>query len=270
MIGAIAGDVIGSRFEGSRARTSDFELFHHSCRFTDDTVCTLAVAKALLGDGDFARHLRDFGRTYPNAGYGGMFRQWLQSDDAPPYGSWGNGAPMRVASVGWLAKGLDEVDRLAEHQSAVSHDHPDAIAASRAIARSVFLLRRGETVMMVREMLTRDFSYDLSWSAMIQRPEFDISAKGTAQTALMIALEATDFEGAIREAALLGGDTDTLACIVGAVAEARHGVPEDIGKQTKQRLPGDLLTIIEHFDAHIRDQDQLKRSSDTTIQEPSN
>ena len=177
---------------------------------------------------------------------------------------------MRVASVGWLAKGLDEVDRLAEHQSAVSHDHPDAVAASRAIARSVFLLRRGESVRMVREMLTRDFSYDLSWLAMIQRPEFDISAKGTAQTALMIALEATDFEGAIREAALLGGDTDTLACIVGAVAEAVHSVPDDIARQTKQRLPGDLLTVIEHFNAHIRDQILLNATTDTTVEEPSN
>jgi ADP-ribosylglycohydrolase len=122
---------------------------------------------------------------------------------------------------------------------------------------------------MVREMLIRDFSYDLSWSTMIQRPEFDIAAKGTAQTALMIALEATDFEGAIREAALLGGDTDTLACIVGAVAEAVHGVPDDIVKQTKQRLPGDLLTIIEHFEAHIRDQDQMMRIPNTTVEEPS-
>ena len=253
MIGAIAGDIIGSRFEGSRAKSPDFELFHHSCRFTDDTVCTLAVARALLSDGDFAHHLRELGRTYPNAGYGGMFRQWLKSDDAPPYGSWGNGAPMRVASVGWLAKGLDDVDLLAERQSAVSHDHPDAIAASKAIARSIFLLRSGETVTSVSEMLTKDFSYDLSWSAMIQRPEFDITAKGTAQTALTIALGAPDFEGAIREAGLLGGDTDTLSCIVGAVSEAVHGVPDEIVQQTRQRLPGDLLTVIEHFDAYIRE-----------------
>ena len=255
MIGAVAGDIIGSRFEGSRAKTPDFELFHHSCRFTDDTVCTLAVASALLSDGDFARHLRQFGRIYPNAGYGGLFRKWLQSDDAPPYGSWGNGAPMRVASVGWFAKALDEVDLLAERQSAVSHDHPDAIAASRAIARSIFLLRRGETVTSVSAMLTKEFSYDLSWSAMIQRPQFDITAKGTAQTALTIALGATDFEGAIREAGLLGGDTDTLACIVGSISEAVHGVPAEIVQQTKQRLPGDLLTIIEHFDAHVRASD---------------
>lgn len=269
MIGAIAGDVIGSRFEGSRAKSPDFELFHHSCRFTDDTVCTLAVASALLGDRDFACHLRKFGRIYPNAGYGGMFRRWLQSEDAPPYGSWGNGAPMRVSAVGWLAKELDEVDRLAEQQSAVSHDHPDAIAASKAVARSVFLLRKGESVMTVRDMLTRDFSYDLSWSSMIQRPEFDITAKGTAQTALMLALEATDFEGAIREAALLGGDTDTLACTVGAVAEAVHGVPDAIVEQTKQRLPGDLLAVIEHFDEHVRCHDDLSRFPDTAVAEPS-
>lgn len=251
MIGAIAGDIIGSRFEGSRAKDTDFPLFHHSCRFTDDTVCTLAVASALLDDRDFARHLRALCRRYPNAGYGGMFRKWLQSNDAEPYGSWGNGAPMRVASVGWLAKTLDEVDDLAEAQSSVSHDHPDAIEASKAVGRSIFLLRRGHSGKDVGEMLAHDFSYDLSWAAMIARPKFDITAKGTAQTALMIALAASDFEEAIREAALLGGDTDTLACVVGAVSEALFGIPEEIARQTRERLPADLLTIVEHFKAYV-------------------
>jgi len=251
MIGAIAGDIIGSRFEGSKAREADFTLFHPSCRFTDDTVCTLAVANALLGDRDFARHLRALGRIYPNAGYGGMFRRWMRSDDAPLYGSWGNGAPMRVSAVGWLATTIEEVDQLAEAQAAVSHNHPDAIDASRAVARSIFLLSRGEPASSLKTRLEQDFNYDLGRKAMAARPKFDISAKGTAQTAITIALMAESFEDTIRQSALLGGDTDTLACISGAIAEAIHGVPEDLANEARQRLSPDLLNIVERFDTVI-------------------
>jgi ADP-ribosylglycohydrolase len=260
MIGAIAGDIIGSRFEGSRARERDFTLFHQSCRFTDDTVCTLAVARALLGDMDFARHLRSLGRIYPHAGYGGMFRRWLQSDDAPPYGSWGNGAPMRVAAVGWLATTIEDVDMLAEAQAAVSHNHPDAIAASRAVARAIFLLSRGEPTESLRSRLELDFDYDLSSKAMLARPKFDITAKGTAQTAITIALGSESFEDTIRDAALLGGDTDTLACIAGAIAESIHGVPRDLANAARQRLTPDLLAIVEHFDAAMSSRSNEPRS----------
>jgi ADP-ribosylglycohydrolase len=260
MIGAIAGDIIGSRFEGSRARERDFALFHQSCRFTDDTVCTLAVANALLGDLDFARHLRALGRIYPHAGYGGMFRRWIHSDDAPPYGSWGNGAPMRVAAVGWLATAIEDVDSLAEAQAAVSHNHPDAIGASRAVARAIFLLSRGESTGSLKSRLELDFDYDLSSEAMLARPKFDITAKGTAQSAITIALRAESFEDTIRDAALIGGDTDTLACIAGAIAESIHGVPRDLSNAARQRLTPDLLTIVEHFDAAMSSRSNRPKS----------
>ena len=134
MLGSIAGDIIGSRFEGGAGPPRDFALFHPACRFTDDTVCGLAVANALLGERDFATSLRNFVRRHPRRGYGGMFLDWALSDDAPAYGSWGNGAPMRVAAVGWLAHDEIEARDLAAAQAAVSHNHPDAIGAAQAVA----------------------------------------------------------------------------------------------------------------------------------------
>jgi ADP-ribosyl-[dinitrogen reductase] hydrolase len=248
MIGAIAGDIIGSRYEGSRANESDFPLFLPSSRFTDDTVCSLAVANAIMGDGDFANHLRRLCRSYPGAGYGGMFRRWFAADDAPAYGSWGNGAPMRVSAVGWLAQSLDEVDALAQAQASVSHDHPDAIKASQAVARAIFLLCRGQDPAVVEKSLSHEFSYDLSAAAIKTRPRFDITAKGTAQTGLSIALRSRRYEDAIRKAVILGGDTDTLACVAGSIAEAMHGIPANITTEVNGRLPPDLVANLEQFE----------------------
>lgn len=248
MIGAIAGDIIGSSYEGSRAKVADFPLFLPSSRFTDDTVCSLAVASAIMDDGDFARHLRRLCRCYPDAGYGGMFRRWFAVDDQPAYGSWGNGAPMRVSAVGWLARSIYEVDTLAEAQASVSHSHPDAIMASRAVARAIFLLSQGREPADVEESISKECSYDLSAGAIGTRPRFDITAKGTAQTGLSIALRSSSYEAAIRDVVRLGGDTDTLACVAGSVAEAIHGVPQEIAIKARRRLPPDLLAILKEFD----------------------
>jgi ADP-ribosylglycohydrolase len=167
---------------------------------------------------------------------------------------------MRVAAVGWLATTIEDVDRLAEAQAAVSHDHPDAIAASKAVARAIFLLSRGESTDTLKSGLEGDFDYDLSRSAMLARPRFDITAKGTAQTAITIALRSESFEDTIREAALLGGDTDTLACIAGAIAESIHGVPHDLANAARKRLTPDLLTLVNHFDAAMRSRSALPKS----------
>lgn len=248
MIGAIAGDIIGSRFEGRSGPPPDFVLFHPHCRFTDDTVCTLAVADALMGDGDFAGSLRRFVRRHPHRGYGGLFLRWALADHAPPYGSWGNGAPMRAAAAGWLARDEAEAAAFAAAQAAVSHDHPDAAAAAEAVARAIFLLRQGDDVRAVRTRLSTAFGYDLTAEAALSGDGFDVSAAGTVPPALAAAFEADHWEGAVRTAVCLGGDTDTLACITGAVAEAIHGVPADIARTARAHLTPDLRDILDRFE----------------------
>lgn len=192
MIGAIAGDIIGSRFEGHPAPPPGFELFHRDCRFTDDTVCTVAVADAILREADFAVTLRAFVRRHPKAGYGGMFLRWAFTDAAPAYGSWGNGAPMRVAAVGWLARDADEAEALAAAQSKVSHDHADAVKAAQAVAGSILMLRQGHTVPAVRAWIQETCGYDLRPEVAMTSGGFDVSAAGTVPPALAAAFEATD------------------------------------------------------------------------------
>ena len=249
MLGAIAGDIIGSRFEGDAAPPAGFELIHARCRFTDDTVCTLAIAEALMTGRGFAGTLRGFVRRYPDAGYGGMFRHWAFADDAPAYGSWGNGAPMRCASVGWWSDSETEVLDLAAAQAAVSHDHPDAVKAAQAVALAILLLRRGEGAVSVRALLSERFGYDLRPEIALRRGGFDISAAGTVPPALTVAFEAGDWEEAVRRAVCLGGDTDTLACIAGAVAEAIHGLPAGIAASARDLLTDDLRAVLDRFAA---------------------
>jgi ADP-ribosyl-[dinitrogen reductase] hydrolase len=251
LLGVIAGDIIGSRFEGHPAPPAGFELFHPRCRFTDDTVCSLAVASALLGNGDFAAELRRFVRRYPNAGYGGMFIGWAMRDEAPAYGSWGNGAPMRVAAVGWLAQSEAEVFALAKAQAAVSHDHPDAIAGAQAVALAIFLLRQGSAAGDVAARIGADFGYDLVPERALGGGGFDVSAKGTVPPALAAAFTAADFEAAVRTAVCLGGDTDTLACITGGIAEASFGVPPEIAAATRARLTPDLAAVLDRSRAAV-------------------
>jgi ADP-ribosyl-[dinitrogen reductase] hydrolase len=247
MLGAIAGDIIGSRFEGHPAPPPGFTLFHANCRFTDDTVCTLAVANALLGERDFAASLRAFVRQHPDRGYGGMFIRWALTDDAPAYGSWGNGAPMRVAAVGWWAADDAEAIDLASVQAAVSHDHPAAIAAAQAVALAILQCRKGVPPAVVRERIVANFGYDLSPESALARGGFDVSAAGTVPPALTAAFEAPDWESAVRTAVCLGGDTDTLACIAGAVAETIHGVPPVIETTARDYLTEDLRAVLERF-----------------------
>jgi ADP-ribosylglycohydrolase len=251
MLGAIAGDIIGSRFEGRQAPPRDFLLFHPDCRFTDDSVCTLAVVDALLGHRDFAASLRSFTRRHPDRGYGGMFLRWAFADDAPAYGSWGNGAPMRVAAVGWLARDAAEALGLAAAQAAVTHNHPDAVAGAQAVGLAILLARTGMSRADLRQRMITDFGYDLTPTRALAGGTFDVSAAGTVPAALTSVLESDDWETAVRTAISLGGDTDTLGCIAGAVAEAVHGLPRDIADQSRQCLTPDLLQVVERFDAAV-------------------
>lgn len=251
MLGAIAGDIVGSRFEGHPAPPAGFALFHADCRFTDDTVCSLAVAAALLGDRDFAAALRRFVRRHPHRGYGGMFVRWAMADDAPAYGSWGNGAPMRTAAAGWLAASEAEAMQWAAAQAAVSHDHPDAIKAAEAVSLAIHLLRRGTRPETVQARMAGDFGYDLAPERALRRGGFDVSAAGTVPPALAAAFSSESFEDAVRTAVGLGGDTDTLACITGAVAEVLHGLPEAIATTARAALTPDLLAVLERFEAAV-------------------
>ena len=250
MLGAIAGDIAGSRFEGGPAPAVGFQLFHPDCRFTDDTVCTLAVAAAWLDGVDYDTSLRRFVRRHPDRGYGGLFRRWALADDAPAYGSWGNGAPMRTAAIGWLAADAAEAEREAAAQAAVSHDHPDAMAAAAATAIAVHLARRAVPAAHIATRLEDAFGYHLTPDAALTGG-FDISAEGTVQPALAVALHAEDWETAVRSAIGRGGDTDTLACIAGGVAEAIHGLPGEVAATARAQLTADLRAVLDRFHAAL-------------------
>ena len=220
MIGAIAGDIIGSVYEASPIKRTDFPLFSPASQFTDDTVLTIAVAAAILDDQPYGDVLRDFGQRYPDAGYGGSFLTWLFTPDAGPYASWGNGSAMRVSPVGFAY--ADEVSVLeqAGRSAAVSHDHPEGIKGAQAVALAVFLARRGATKDSLRVTLERRFGYDLRRTVDEIRPTygFDVPCQGSVPEAIVAFLDSADWESAVRNAVSLGGDSDTQACIAGAIA----------------------------------------------------
>ena len=249
MLGAIAGDIIGSIYEAAPIKTKGFPLFGLGVSFTDDTVCTVAIADALLSGGDFAQFLRAYVRRYPGRGYGGMFLRWAHTPGMSAYGSWGNGAAMRVSAVAWLAS--DEADALATaaRSAAVSHGHPEAIAGAQATVLAAWLARHGADPETVHREIAARFGYDLGQSVEQIRAwyAFDISCQGTVPPALVCALEATCYEDAIRNAVSLGGDTDTLACITGGIAEALYGLPPDIAAQARGYLDHRLLSVIDRF-----------------------
>lgn len=250
MIGAIAGDIIGSVYEAHPIKTKAFPLFHPACRFTDDSVLTIAVAQAILTGGDYRRWVRDIGRRYPHAGYGGTFIQWLYVDEPEPYNSWGNGAAMRVSPVGWAFESVDTVLHEAARTAQISHNHPEGIKGAQAAALAVFLARTTRDKAQIRYETTARFGYDLDRTVDTIRPGygFDVSCQGTVPEAIIAFLDADSYEDAIRNAISLGGDSDTLACITGAIAEAYYGpVGNSILDKVKSCLTADLWAITEHF-----------------------
>jgi ADP-ribosylglycohydrolase len=250
MLGAIAGDIIGSIYEARPIKTKAFPLFGPGVTFTDDTVCTVAIADALLSGSDFAERLRAYVRRYPGRGYGGMFARWAQTPDMPGYGSWGNGAAMRVSAVADLADDDAEALAIAARTAAVSHDHPDAIAGAQATVLAMRLARRGVAPAALRQEIATRFGYDLGPSVAQIRAwyGFDVSCKGTVPPAIVCALEATDYEDAVRNAVSLGGDSDTLACITGGIAEALFGLPRPIGERARGCLDDDLRRVLRRFE----------------------
>lgn len=250
MIGAIAGDIIGSVHEGAPAQAKDFPLFVPHSQFTDDTVLTVAVASAIRDGVDFATSLRRWGRRYPHAGYGGWFNGWLARDDAGPYNSYGNGSAMRVAAIGWAFDDLDVVLREAAGSAEVTHNHPEGIKGAQAVAAAVFLGRTGRTKEVIATELSERFGYDCGTELGVlrRRGGFDVTCQGTVPAAAAAFLQSVDFADAVRNAVSLGGDADTLACIAGAVAEAYYGgVPAKIQAEVLLRLDGALRAEVVAF-----------------------
>jgi ADP-ribosylglycohydrolase len=257
MLGAIAGDVIGSVYENKKAwhrlRTPDFQpLFADEAHFTDDTVLTIAVAESILHGADLVDLLKEYARAYPAAGYGGSFKTWAASEDREPYNSWGNGSAMRVSPVGFAYGSLDEVLLRARWTAEVTHNHPEGIKGAQAVAAAIFLARTGSSKGELSDFIERKFGYDLQPTIADIRPSyrFDVSCQGSVPQAIIAFLDSTDFESAIRLAVSLGGDADTIACMAGGIAQAYYGgVPEGIRQPTLARLDDRLRAVVQAFEA---------------------
>lgn len=251
MIGAIAGDIIGSVYEFDNIKTTDFPLFTSESDYTDDTIMTVAVADWLLNGGDLTRVMQEYGRKYPcpMGGYGGRFSGWLREKDPQPYNSWGNGSAMRVSAVGWKFDSLEETLDVARETALVSHNHPEGIKGAQATAAAIYLARTGKNKQEIKQYIETTFFYDLNRTCDEIRPtyHFNESCQGTVPEAIIAFLDSTDFENAIRLAVSLGGDSDTLACITGGIAEAFYGVPDTIREEVVKRLPKEFNRLLMFF-----------------------
>ena len=250
MLGAIAGDMIGSVFEYSNFKSKDFPLFCEDSTFTDDTVLTVAVAHAIMTDGDYASALKSFGRKYPRRGYGGFFQEWLESSESRPYNSWGNGSAMRVSPVGFAFDSVEEVLDEAKKSAEVTHNHPEGIEGAQATALAIFLARKGNDKNDIRNEIERRFGYILDRTVDKIRAaySYDISCIGSVPESIIAFLNSKDYEDTIRNAISLGGDSDTMACIAGGIAQAYYeDIPEEIIEEVRKELSDELLDIIDDF-----------------------
>lgn len=256
MIGAIIGDIVGSRFEWNNIKTKDFDLFTAGCFFTDDSVMTIAVADALIrakGNLDVlseyaVESMQLIGRPFPDCGYGGSFYHWMYSDNPKPYGSYGNGAAMRVSACGFAAKSLEEAKALSKAVTEVTHNHPEGIKGAEATAVAIYLARSGYSIEEIQQHIsTKYYPMDFTLDEIRDTYEFNETCQDTVPQALKAFFESLDFEDAIRNAISIGGDSDTLAAITGGIAEAYYGVPQDIKDKALNYLNEDLLKIVNRF-----------------------
>ena len=255
ILGAIAGDMIGSVFELNNIKTTEFELFTEETTFTDDTVLTVATMDCLLNQGDYTRYYQDYSRKYPNRGYGGYFSIWINSNEPKPYNSWGNGSAMRASPIGWAFNTLEEVLQEAERSAAVTHNHPEGIKGAQATAAAVFLARTGHSKKDIKHYIRKEFGYNLSRSINQVRSvyEFNESCQETVPEAIIAFLESTGYENGVRLAVSIGGDSDTIACITGAIAEAFYQeMPEPIIESSLKLLPDQMINIINDFSSRFR------------------
>ena len=250
MIGAIAGDIIGSVYEWDNIKTKDFPLFSDRAFFTDDSVLTVALADSILTGTPYADNLRKYYNLYPDAGYGGSFHRWAQDKNAGPYNSWGNGAAMRISPVGYAYNDLDSVLQKAAEYTEITHNHPEGIKGGQATAAAIFLARTNKSKDEIKDFIETMFQYNLNTHVDEIRPDysFDVSSQGTVPQAIRAFIDSTNFEDAIRTAVSLGGDSDTLTCITGGIAQAFYGeVPSEIVEKVYAILDDRLGRITKEF-----------------------
>lgn len=255
MLGAIAGDIIGSAYEFKNTKRTDFDLFCPHSQFTDDTILTIAIADSILSGKSYASTIREYGRRYPNGGYGNMFAKWLRTDDAPPYHSMGNGSAMRVSPVGFAYETPEKVLDEAMRSAVVTHNHPEGIKGAQATAMAVFLARKGEDKKNIKLYIEKHFKYDLGLTLDEIRPHYKYSetCEGSVPQAIMAFLGSNDYEDAVRKAVSLGGDSDTIACITGGIAHAYYKeISGYIVENVRRLLMPDLLVILDSFSIKYR------------------
>jgi ADP-ribosylglycohydrolase len=248
LIGAIAGDMIGKPFERYPIKHKNFDPIVHG--FTDDTVLTVAVAHAILTGDDMAETIKAFANKFPFAGYGSGFHRWMRAWENEPYNSFGNGAAMRVSPVGFAYDTEADVLGNAERSAAVTHNHPEGIKGAQATALAIFLARNGFDKETIRAEIAGRFGYDMNRTVEGIRPgySFDVSCQGSVPESIIAFLDSTSYEDAVKNAISLGGDADTMACITGGIAQAFYKkIPEVIVSRVMEKLPRDLLTVVERF-----------------------
>ncbi len=258
MLGAVIGDIAGSRFEWKNTKSKDFAFFAPGCRITDDSVMTLAVARAILDSAgrrgslgaEAVRSMQNFGRRWARGCYGGSFSSWLMSEQPRPYGSWGNGSAMRVSACAWAASSLEEALDMARRVTEVTHDHPEGIKGAEAVTAAVWLARQGERREAIRRHIEERY-YALDFSLDDIRPgyRFDVSCHGSVPQAIEAFLESVDFEDAVRNAISLGGDSDTIGAMAGSIAEAFYGIPRTLRDKALEYLPAELNAVVKEFEA---------------------
>ena len=257
MLGAIVGDIVGSRFEWNNIKSKDFEFFTHKCFPTDDSVMTLALAQAILiskpDHSDLSQNavecMQSVGRNYPDCGYGGGFYRWMFSDDPQPYNSYGNGAAMRVSAAGFAANSLEEAKILSKKITEVTHNHAEGLKGAEAAATAIYMAKSGSDIPKIRDYIDKNYyPMDFSLDQIRDTYEFNETCQNTVPQALMAFFESTGFEDAIRNAISIGGDSDTLAAICGGAAEAYYGVPTDIRERAMTFLDERLTRILVQFE----------------------
>lgn len=251
MIGAILGDIIGSRFEFLRERnkSEEFELFTDKSEFTDDTVLTIATADTILNNKNFSKTYYKWGNKYPNIGFGGRFSSWLNSDDLQPYDSFGNGSAMRVSPIGWFYNDIKTIMNKAEESAMVTHNHEEGIRGASSIAVCIYLARYKTPKKIIKEFIETYYGYDLRKTLNEIRPyyQFNETCQGSVPESIVCFLEGNSFEDVVRKAVSLGGDTDTMGAISGSIAEAYYGIPKELEIKVYDYLSKEMIKIVKEF-----------------------